>query len=182
MTLWKSNMISVWLSLIAQSSYFCERKKRNPHEVVCQFLMVYKKYVILMISMVTFFTTYLHIIYNPICDQHLDFYQTFVWTVAQIHWKCTCIHVESLVKVLDHNVVVVCSQMDFSSDTMWASIKDGQPDADPGIAPLTIQQLRQIYQQQLDHQRQETQAAQAQIKLLTQHLDSEAAARQLLQV
>ncbi|KAJ7334425.1 Carboxyl-terminal PDZ ligand of neuronal nitric oxide synthase protein [Desmophyllum pertusum] len=72
-------------------------------------------------------------------------------------------------------------QMDFSSDTMWASIKDGHPDADPGIAPLTIQQLRQIYQQQLDHQRQETQAAQAQIKLLTQHLDSEAAARQLLQ-
>ncbi|XP_020612374.1 carboxyl-terminal PDZ ligand of neuronal nitric oxide synthase protein-like [Orbicella faveolata] len=73
-------------------------------------------------------------------------------------------------------------QMNFSSDVtgIWTS-KDGQPDADPGIAPLTIQQLRQIYQQQLDHQRQETQAAQAQIKLLTQQLDSEAAARQLLQ-
>ena len=73
--------------------------------------------------------------------------------------------------------------MNFSSDvtSIWTS-KNGQPDADPGIAPLTIQQLRQIYQQQLDHQRQETQAAQAQIKLLTQQLDSEAAARQLLQV
>ena len=77
----------------------------------------------------------------------------------------------------------ICSQMNFSSDVtgLWTS-KDGQPDADPGIAPLTIQQLRQIYQQQLDHQRQETQAAQAQIKLLTQQLDSEAAARQLVQV
>ena len=72
-------------------------------------------------------------------------------------------------------------QMDFSSDSMWAT-KDCQPDADAGIAPLTIQQLRQIYQQQLDHQRQETQAAQAQIKLLTQHLDNEATARQVLQV
>lgn len=73
--------------------------------------------------------------------------------------------------------------MNFSSDVtgIWTS-KDCQPDVDPGIAPLTIQQLRQIYQQQLDHQRQETQAAQAQIKLLTQRLDSEAAARQLLQV
>ena len=73
--------------------------------------------------------------------------------------------------------------MNFSSDVTgtW-TIKDGQPDADPGVAPLTIQQLRQIYQQQLDHQRQETQAAQAQIKLLTEQLDSEAAARQLLQV
>jgi len=73
--------------------------------------------------------------------------------------------------------------MNFSSDVtgIW-TIKDGKPDADPGIAPLTIQQLRQIYQQQLDHQRQETQAAQAQIKLLTQQLDNEAAARQLLQV
>ena len=73
--------------------------------------------------------------------------------------------------------------MNFSSDVtgIWTS-KDGQPDVHPGIAPLTIQQLRQIYQQQLDHQRQETQAAQAQIKLLTQQLDSEAAARQLLQV
>lgn len=73
--------------------------------------------------------------------------------------------------------------MNFTSDVggMWTG-KDGQPDADPGIAPLTIQQLRQIYQQQLDHQRQETQAAQTQIKLLTQQLDSEATARQLLQV
>lgn len=73
--------------------------------------------------------------------------------------------------------------MNFSSDVtgVWTS-KNSQPDADPGIAPLTIQQLRQIYQQQLDHQRQETQAAQAQIKLLTQQLDSEAAARRLLQV
>ena len=73
--------------------------------------------------------------------------------------------------------------MNFSSDVtgIWTS-KNGQPDTDSGIAPLTIQQLRQIYQQQLDHQRQETQAAQAQIKLLTQQLDSEAAARQLLQV
>lgn len=53
--------------------------------------------------------------------------------------------------------------------------KDYPPEADAGIAPLTIQQLRHIYQQQLDHQRQETKAAQAQIKLLTQHLDDEAA-------
>ena len=73
--------------------------------------------------------------------------------------------------------------MNFSSDVIgiWTS-KDGQPEADPGIAPLTIQQLRQIYQQQLDHQRQETQAVQAQLKLLAQQLDSEAAARKLLQV
>lgn len=73
--------------------------------------------------------------------------------------------------------------MNFSSDVtgIWNS-KDGQPEADPGIAPLTIQQLRQIYQQQLDHQRQETQAVQAQLKLLAQQLDSEAAARKLLQV
>ena len=53
---------------------------------------------------------------------------------------------------------------------------------DPSIAPLTIQQLRQIYQQQLDHQRQETQAAQAQLTLVTQQLDNEAAARRVLQV
>lgn len=53
---------------------------------------------------------------------------------------------------------------------------------DPSIAPLTIQQLRQIYQQQLDHQRQETQAAQAQLTLVTQQLDNEAAARHVLQV
>ena len=53
---------------------------------------------------------------------------------------------------------------------------------DPSIAPLTIQQLRQIYQQHLDHQRQETQAAQAQATLLIQQLDNEAAARQGLQV
>lgn len=73
--------------------------------------------------------------------------------------------------------------MNFSSDVtgIWTS-KDGQPEADPGIAPLTIQQLRQIYQQQLDHQRQETQAVQAQLKLLAQQLDSEAAARKILQV
>ena len=69
----------------------------------------------------------------------------------------------------------------FTSDAVWAT-KDGQADADPGIAPLTIQQLRQIYQQQLDHQRQETEAVKTQIKLLTQQLDNEAAARQLLQV
>ena len=69
----------------------------------------------------------------------------------------------------------------FTSDTVWAT-KDGQADADPGIAPLTIQQLRQIYQQQLDHQRQETEAVKTQIKLLTQQLDNEAAAQQLLQV
>ena len=53
---------------------------------------------------------------------------------------------------------------------------------DPSIAPLTIQQLRQIYQQQLDHQRQETQATQAQLTLVTQQLDNEAAARQVVQV
>lgn len=53
---------------------------------------------------------------------------------------------------------------------------------DPSIAPLTIQQLRNIYQQQLDHQRQETQAAQAQVTLLTQQLDNETASRQLLHV
>lgn len=72
-------------------------------------------------------------------------------------------------------------QIDFSSDSVWAT-KDYPPEAEAGIAPLTIQQLRHIYQQQLDHQRQETQAAQAKIKLLSQHLDDEAAARQVLQV
>lgn len=71
-------------------------------------------------------------------------------------------------------------QIDFSSDSVLAT-KDYPPEADAGIAPLTIQQLRHIYQQQLDHQRQETKAAQGQIKLLTQHLDDEAAARQVLQ-
>lgn len=65
--------------------------------------------------------------------------------------------------------------MDFSTDmTMYHP--------DPSIAPLTIQQLRNIYQQQLDHQRQETQAAQAQVTLLTQQLDNETASRQLLHV
>ena len=53
---------------------------------------------------------------------------------------------------------------------------------DPSIAPLTIQQLRHIYQQQVNHQRQETQAAQAQVTLLTQQLNNEAASRQGLQV
>lgn len=71
-------------------------------------------------------------------------------------------------------------QIDFSSDSVWAT-KDYPPEAEAGIAPLTIQQLRHIYQQQLDHQRQETQAAQAKIKLLSQHLDDEAAVRQVLQ-
>lgn len=52
---------------------------------------------------------------------------------------------------------------------------------DPSIAPLTIQQLRHIYQQQVNHQRQETQAAQAQVTLLTQQLNNEAASRQGLQ-
>ena len=66
-------------------------------------------------------------------------------------------------------------QMDFLKDAT-------EYHPDPSIAPLTIQQLRHIYQQQLDHQRQETQAAQAQVTLLTQQLDNEAASRQVLQV
>lgn len=65
--------------------------------------------------------------------------------------------------------------MDFSTDMTTYH-------PDPSIAPLTIQQLRNIYQQQLDHQRQETQAAQAQVTLLTQQLDNETASRQLLHV
>ena len=65
--------------------------------------------------------------------------------------------------------------MDFSTDAT-------EYHPDPSIAPLTIQQLRHIYQQQLDHQRQETQAAQAQVTLLNQQLDSEASSRQVLQV
>lgn len=57
---------------------------------------------------------------------------------------------------------------------------DNHPD--PSIAPLTIQQLRHIFQQQLDHQRQETQALQAQVTHLTQELDNEKASRQVVQV
>lgn len=74
---------------------------------------------------------------------------------------------------LETDVTSPSTKMDFSTDmTMYHP--------DPSIAPLTIQQLRNIYQQQLDHQRQETQAAQAQVTLLTQQLDNETASRQLL--
>lgn len=65
-------------------------------------------------------------------------------------------------------------KMDLLLDKM-----DKQPD--PSIAPLTIQQLRHIYQQQLDHQRQETQALQVQVTRLTQELENERTSRQGLQ-
>ncbi|KAK2567250.1 Dystrophin-like protein 1 [Acropora cervicornis] len=66
------------------------------------------------------------------------------------------------------------SKMDLLSEKL-----DNHPK--PSIAPLTIQQLRHIFQQQLDYQRQETQALQAQVTHLTQELSNEKASRQVVQ-
>lgn len=66
------------------------------------------------------------------------------------------------------------SKMDLLSEKL-----DNHPE--PSIAPLTIQQLRHIFQQQLDHQRQETEALRAQVTHLTQELSNEKASRQVVQ-